>query len=82
MKILTEHGEQAMGKLWAKQELEELCSWKQVLCMARQARRVRLDQRPSAETRTPGLEQGEEICSEISTGTSSPKAEADSVNVL
>ena len=63
MKILTEHGEQAMGKLWAKQELEELCSWKQVLRMARQARRVRLDQQLSAETRTPDLKQGEAMCS-------------------
>ena len=27
MKILTEHVEQAMGTLWANQELEELCSY-------------------------------------------------------
>ena len=62
-KILTAHGEQAMGRLWAKQELKELCSWEQVLRMARQARRARLDQQPSVETRLPGLEKGEAICS-------------------
>ena len=38
--VLTEQGEQAMSKLWAKQELKELCPWEQVQSMARQARRV------------------------------------------
>ena len=31
MKILTEHGEQAMGTLWANQELKELFSTSPVM---------------------------------------------------
>ena len=70
MKILTEYGEQAMGTLWANQELEELCSWKQVLSMARQALRARLDQQLSVETKTSDLKQEEEaMCSICVAGT-------------
>ena len=63
VKILTEHGEQAMGTLWANQELNELCSWEQTLSMARQARRARLDQRLKVETKMSDPKQEERICS-------------------
>ena len=63
MKILTEYGEQAMGTLWANQELEELGSWKQILSMARQARLARLDQQLNVETKTSDSKQEETMCS-------------------
>jgi hypothetical protein len=52
-----------MGTLWANQELEGLCSWKQILSMARQARLARLDQQLNVETKTSDSKQEEAMCS-------------------